>query len=101
MNKIKVAFVSATTRKGGAERMLFNIMNTLDDRHEIQLYITSKDVVPSFVANKFRVVRFGKKHAKAALWQLLLNLKKSHPYRRILRFLFVVPYRRLRYIITH
>mgnify|MGYP005755539295 CR=1 FL=1 len=79
MNKIKVAFVSATTRKGGAERMLFNIMNTLDDRHEIQLYITSKDVVPSFVANKFRVVRFGKKHAKAALWQLLLNLKKSHP----------------------
>ena len=79
MNKIKVAFVSATTCKGGAEKMLFNIMNTLDDRHEIQLYITSKDVVPSFVANKFRVLQFGKKHAKAALWRLLLNLKKSSP----------------------
>lgn len=80
MDKIRVAFVTATTRGGGAERMLFNIMNTLDDCHEVQLYVTSNDIVPSFVAQKFSVVQLGKKHARTAFWGLLSNLKNKIPH---------------------
>lgn len=79
MAKIKVAFVTATTRKGGAERMLFNIMSSLDERHDIRLYVTSCDQVPAWVSQQFSTIQFYKKHARAAFGKLLWHLRCYAP----------------------
>ena len=44
--KTKVLFVTASTKGGGAERMLFNIIRSLDANHVVRLFVTSDEHIP-------------------------------------------------------
>lgn len=59
----KVLFVTASTQGGGAERMLFNIISSLDCHIEKELVITSCDTPPQNRCIDYPTVSLRKKHA--------------------------------------
>lgn len=77
--KHRVLFVSASTRGGGAERMLFNIIRSMDDAHEARLFITSNDRIPDVYAHDVNAVNANKTHAIGAFARLLAELRKFKP----------------------
>ena len=77
--KIKVLFVTASTTGGGAERMLFNIIRSMDERHEIRLFITSDAKVPEAYKNDVVSVNADKRHAMSAFVSLLRYIKSYRP----------------------
>ena len=79
-SKVRVLFATASTTGGGAERMLFNIIRSLDDNHEIRLFVTSTDRVPLQSSDKFSAVNACKTHAISAFGQLLRTLKQFKPH---------------------
>lgn len=78
-NKIRVLFVSASTRGGGAERMLFNIIRSLDEKHQARLFITSDQTVPEVYSSYIEAINANKKHAISAFFKLLGYLKRFKP----------------------
>lgn len=78
-SKIKVLFVTATTQGGGAERILFNIINSLDDNHQSRLFITSNHSVPDTHSNKISSLTANKKHASQAFPALIREIRKYKP----------------------
>lgn len=77
--KIRVLFVTATTIGGGAERMLFNIIRSLDNNHSKRLFVTSDELVPEVYNNRVETVNADKKHAIAAFPKLLSEIKNYKP----------------------
>lgn len=79
MNKTNVLFVTASTTGGGAERMLFNIIRSLDDTHEACLFITSEEKIPQQYKDDVYAVNADKKHAICAFRQLTKEIKRFKP----------------------
>lgn len=77
--KIKVLFITASTTGGGAERMLFNIIRSMDDRHDVRLFITSDAKVPEAYKNDVVSVNADKRHAMSAFTKLLRYIKSYRP----------------------
>lgn len=78
-NLIRVLFVTASTKGGGAERMLFNIIRSMDDNHEARLFITSDEPVPEIYAKDVTAINAGKRHAVSAFFRLLNEIRKYRP----------------------
>lgn len=79
-DKIKVLMVTASTTGGGAERILFNIMRSLDSKHDVKLFITSKDQIPKIYDHDgIQSVNANKKHAMSAFPKLIEELKHYKP----------------------
>ncbi len=78
-SRVRVLFVTASTTGGGAERMLFNIISSLDDNHEAYLFITSDEKVPLQYNSAVRAVNANKKHAVSAFAHLIKEIKKFNP----------------------
>lgn len=78
-NLIRVLFVTASTKGGGAERMLFNIIRSMDDNHEARLFITSDELVPEIYAKDVTAINAGKRHAVSAFFRLLNEIRKYRP----------------------
>lgn len=79
-SKIRVLFATASTIGGGAERMLFNIIRSLDNDHEARLFISSSDTVPAFYANEVSTINANKQHAITAFWQLVHEINEFKPH---------------------
>lgn len=77
--KIRVLFVTASTTGGGAERMLFNIIRSMDGSHEVRLFITSDAMVPEAYKNDVLSVNARKRHAMSAFASLLRYIKSYRP----------------------
>lgn len=77
--KIKVLFVTASTTGGGAERMLFNIIRSLDDNHQAKLFITSEAEPPEIYKGCIESYNAKKKHAVSAFPQLIKYIKQFTP----------------------
>lgn len=80
MNKIRVLFATATTKGGGAERMLFNIIRSLDQQHDKRLFITSDEKVPDIYANDVAAINAHKKHAMSSFRCMLKELHDYKPH---------------------
>ena len=77
---IKVLFVTASTSGGGAERMLFNIIRSLDSKHDVKLFVTSDEQIPSvYEDDKIKCVNANKRHAVNAFFKLLIEIKRYDP----------------------
>lgn len=79
LRKTKIIFFTATTMGGGAERMLFNIINALDDNHDVQLVITSKDVIPKGLTLKATVYNLNLSKSRKAFYSILNIIKNEKP----------------------
>lgn len=77
--KNKVLFVTASTTGGGAERMLFNIIRSMNERHEARLFITSDAKVPVAYKNDVASVNADKRHAMSAFTKLLRYIRTYKP----------------------
>lgn len=77
--KKKVLFVTASTCGGGAERMLFNIINSLDKNHTTRLIITSKEKAPDDVSTNLDVYNLNKKNARHAFGGILKHVSLFQP----------------------
>lgn len=75
----RVLFVTASTKGGGAERMLFNIIRQMDCKHCSKLFITSDEKVSCGLENHFPVVNANKTHAINAFPKLFKELKNYRP----------------------
>lgn len=75
----KVLFVTASTTGGGAERMLFNIINSLDDDYRVCLVITSKDKIPDNTAVKANVYNLNKDNARNAFRGIMVFIRQFQP----------------------
>lgn len=63
--KKKILFCTSSTTGGGAERMLFNIIQSLNSSYEKQLLITSDAKIPSYISlENTEVINCYKKSAK-------------------------------------
>ncbi len=78
-SNVKVLFVTASTTGGGAERMLFNIIRSLDDNHEARLFITSGDKIPQQYNGVVCAVNANKKHAVSAFPRLIKEINRFNP----------------------
>ena len=78
-SKIKIIFFTATTSGGGAERMLFNIINSLDENHDVHLVITSMDAVPKGLTLKARISNLGFNKSRKSFYSILNIIKKEKP----------------------
>ena len=80
-NKINVLFVTASTKGGGAERMLFNIIRSLDANHVVRLFVTSDERIPEVYKNeKIQCMNANKRHAMSAFPKLIKDLKHYKPH---------------------
>lgn len=77
--QIKVIFFTASTTGGGAEKMLFNIISSLDERHKSYLVITSKDNLPDDVSIRSEVYKLGFDNARKAFPKIISVIKKIMP----------------------
>lgn len=77
--KIKVLFVTASTTGGGAERMLFNIIRSLDSDHEVRLFITSDARVPQIYREDIEAYNADKVHAVSAFPKLIKYIREYRP----------------------
>lgn len=75
--KSKVMFVTASTSGGGAERMLFNIINGINNKK--CLVITSSDKVPSNQNPDYDVTILGKEHAINAFKGIIKCINEFSP----------------------
>lgn len=78
-SKVRVLFATASTTGGGAERILFNIIRSLNENHEVRLFITSNDKVPEHTYRNFSAVNAHKKHAISAFGKLLDEIRQFKP----------------------
>ncbi len=78
-SRVRVLFVTASTTGGGAERMLFNIIRSLDNNHEVRLFITSEEQIPQQYNGAVRAVNANKKHAASAFARLIKEIRKFNP----------------------
>lgn len=78
-NTIKVLFVTASTKGGGAERMLFNIIRSLDINHESRLFITSDQSVPDVYTSDVKSFNANKSHAINSFVSLIRYIHKFNP----------------------
>lgn len=76
---VKILFVSASTRGGGAERMLFNIIRSLSPEYEIRLLITSKEKISSNIKLNISVENLNKEHASMAFYSIYKVVKSFKP----------------------
>lgn len=76
--KNKIFFVTASTSGGGAERMLFNIINSLNDSFDKKIIITSNDIPPKGLFT-CPIFYLKKKHAICSFLQMYNILKKEKP----------------------
>lgn len=76
---IKVLFVTASTTGGGAERMLFNIIRSLDAGHEARLFITSDARVPQAYREDVESYNAEKIHAISAFTKLVKYIREYRP----------------------
>ncbi len=79
-DKIRVLFATATTKGGGAERMLFNIIRSLDQQHDKRLFITSDEKVPDIYAKEVDAINAHKKHAMSSFRCMLKELHNFKPH---------------------
>lgn len=79
-SKVRVLFATASTTGGGAERMLFNIIHSLDNDHDARLFITSSETVPATYAEEVVSINANKQHAVSAFWQLIREIKDFKPH---------------------
>lgn len=78
--KTKVLFVTASTKGGGAERMLFNIIRSLDANHVVRLFVTSDEHIPEvYKTEKIQCLNADKQHAMSAFPKLIKDLKHYKP----------------------
>lgn len=77
---VKVLFATASTHGGGAERMLFNIIRSLDSNHTKHLFVTSNDEVPEVYIDDVETIYARKKHAIQAFPLLLKELRFFKPH---------------------
>lgn len=77
--QIRVIFFTASTTGGGAEKMLFNIISSLDEKHKSYLVITSKDNLPGDVSIPSEVYKLGFENARKAFSQIVFVIKKIKP----------------------
>lgn len=75
----KILFATASTTGGGAERMLFNIIRSLDCSHICKLFVTSTETVPPSYVESIDWVNANKVHAIQAFPTLLKELKSFRP----------------------
>lgn len=80
-DKIRVLFVTASTKGGGAERMLFNIIRSLDDKHIVRLFVTSDEHIPEvYRSDKIQCINANKRHAMSAFLKLVMEIKRYKPH---------------------
>lgn len=80
-DKIRVLFVTASTKGGGAERMLFNIIHSLDNNHVVRLFVTSNERIPSVYTNdRIQCINANKKHAMSAFPKLIKDINHYKPH---------------------
>lgn len=80
-DKIRVLFVTASTKGGGAERMLFNIMHSLDNNHVVRLFVTSDEHIPDVYANdQIQYINANKQHAMSAFPKLIKEINRYKPH---------------------
>lgn len=80
-DKVRVLFVTASTKGGGAERMLFNIIHSLDNNHVIRLFVTSDEHIPDVYANdQIQCINANKRHAMSAFHKLIKDIKCYKPH---------------------
>lgn len=79
MKKNKILFVTASTKGGGAERMLFNIINSVKDIHTVKLLITSSHQIPNEFKCSINHTNINKTHAISAFPSLLRELHQFRP----------------------
>lgn len=80
-DKIKVLFVTASTKGGGAERMLFNIIRSLDANHKVRLFVTSDEDIPKVYRNdEIQCINANKQHAMIAFPKLIKEIKHYKPH---------------------
>lgn len=77
---VKVLFATASTCGGGAERMLFNIIRSLDSNHTKHLFVTSNDEVPEVYKDDVETIYARKKHAIQSFPLLLKKLRSFKPH---------------------
>lgn len=75
----KVLFVTASTQGGGAERMLFNIISSLDCHIEKELVITSCDTPPQNRCIDYPTVSLRKKHALSSFGAIVRHINVFRP----------------------
>lgn len=75
----KVLFVTASTQGGGAERMLFNIISSLDCHIEKELVITSCDTPPQNRCIDYPTVSLRKKHALSSFGAIVRHINAFRP----------------------
>lgn len=79
--KIRVLFVTASTKGGGAERMLFNIVRSMDWNHEARLFVTSDEQVPDvYKDDDINSVNANERHAMRSFGKLMKELKAYEPH---------------------
>lgn len=79
-DKVRVLFVTASTKGGGAERMLFNIIRSMDSGHEVRLFVTSDQKVPDVYATDVESVNAGKRHAVSSFVRLVKYIRRFSPH---------------------
>lgn len=77
--QIKVIFFTASTSGGGAEKILFNIIASLDNCHKSYLVITSKDDLPSNESVPVETYRLGFNNARKSFFKILQLIKTIKP----------------------
>ena len=75
----KIIFVTASTKGGGAERMLFNIINSVSSSFSKLLIVTSCETVPESIGFSSPVINLNKKHASFAFLDLIKRIKQEQP----------------------
>lgn len=77
MENIKILFITVDVSGGGAERMLFNIIESLDSKIDKELLITT-DQKPS-VETPIKHISLGETHASKAILKIIRHVKKTEP----------------------
>lgn len=77
--RIKVIFFTASTSGGGAEKILFNIIASLDDRHKSYLVITSKDDLPPNIPTFVETYKLGFNNARKSFFKIIQLIKSIRP----------------------
>lgn len=78
-NITKILFVTVDTTGGGAERMMFNIIRSLDSSKQVRLLITSDQTCPKEVSGSIECKSLGKKHASTALLDIIKDVRSYKP----------------------
>lgn len=80
MKKIKIVFITASVKGGGAERVLINIINSLDEsKYEVSLVNTFFGDKPNGLNQNIPYITYSSRHTRNAFFKLYKYIRRVRP----------------------